>query len=187
MTKRLKILPTINGPSSGFRDDRAAILSARNIRSFSSTPFPYLRDVAGSDPATTSWPGHSAALRLHQTPLTLSHPSSDLVRRLCSVLGLFRLHATVPHQGRRLLLVTPETSPPAMTFHTAVPTGSAWSLPRLQLRIARTTATAALAAALIPVASGHGGHSTDKIPEGQTVSLDPIVWQTGGKHDARPC
>jgi hypothetical protein len=34
---------------------------------------------------------------------------------------------------------------------------------------------ALLAAAYVPLVQGHGGHDADKIPEGETVSPDPIV------------
>lgn len=45
----------------------------------------------------------------------------------------------------------------------------------LRLRISQSAASIALAAAFLPKALGHGGHHTDKIPEGQAVSLDPLV------------
>ncbi|KAL2146592.1 hypothetical protein VTI28DRAFT_3091 [Corynascus sepedonium] len=44
----------------------------------------------------------------------------------------------------------------------------------LRLRISQSAASIALAAAFLPKARGHGGHHTDKIPEGQAVSLDPL-------------
>ena len=50
--------------------------------------------------------------------------------------------------------------------------------PRLGLRLSRSAATVVLAAAFLPMALGHGGHEVDKIPEGETISLEPIVrWQ----------
>jgi len=44
--------------------------------------------------------------------------------------------------------------------------------------ISTSTATVALlAAAFLPMAQGHE-HGDDKIPEGATISLEPIVWRT---------
>lgn len=51
----------------------------------------------------------------------------------------------------------------------------AMSLLRPQLRIAPATAGIVLAAAFVPIALAHGGHEENKIPEGETISLDPLV------------
>lgn len=52
---------------------------------------------------------------------------------------------------------------------------------RLGLRLSHSAATVLLAAAFLPMALGHGGHEMDKIPEGETISLEPIVrWQHVG-------
>ena len=51
--------------------------------------------------------------------------------------------------------------------------------PRHGHRLSRSAATVVLAAAFLPMALGHGGHEVDKIPEGETISLEPIVrWQS---------
>lgn len=66
-----------------------------------------------------------------------------------------------------------------------------------QLRLSQSAATLALAAVFLPTALGHEGHHMDKIPEGEAISLDPIVcclrqywdsvvglWLTCTGHDA---
>jgi hypothetical protein len=60
-----------------------------------------------------------------------------------------------------------------MDFHKG--RGGASSLPRVRLRPYPALATLALTTAFLPMALGHGGHDENKIPEGQTISLDPIV------------
>jgi hypothetical protein len=49
------------------------------------------------------------------------------------------------------------------------------SLPLARLRVSPALVTFALTTAFLPMALGHGGHDENKIPEGQTISLDPIV------------
>lgn len=67
-----------------------------------------------------------------------------------------------------------------MSLHVGQGHGPSTS-PRLALRLSRSAATAVLAAALLPMALGHGGHEVDKIPEGETISLEPIVcWLHAG-------
>ncbi|KXX77630.1 Protein YTP1 [Madurella mycetomatis] len=61
-----------------------------------------------------------------------------------------------------------------MTLLPAIRGDSASSPPQRRPRISPSTVTIVLAAAFAPMAWGHGGHDVDKIPEGATVSLDPI-------------
>lgn len=67
-----------------------------------------------------------------------------------------------------------------MSLHVGQGHGPSTS-PRLALRLSRSAVTVALAAAFLPMALGHGGHEVDKIPEGETISLEPIVcWLHAG-------
>lgn len=87
------------------------------------------------------------------------------------------------HPSIRLLESTVQG--PALTTFAMSLRAAGWgdgpsSVPRLPgLRISQTTACIALAAAFAPMALGHGGHEVDKIPEGATISVDPIVGLSG--------
>ncbi|KAL2015728.1 hypothetical protein VTK56DRAFT_4899 [Thermocarpiscus australiensis] len=61
-----------------------------------------------------------------------------------------------------------------MALPAVSPGDGASSLPRSGLGLSSATATIALVAAFVPMAWAHGGHEGNKIPEGQTISPDPI-------------
>ena len=65
--------------------------------------------------------------------------------------------------------------PPDVAMHLQAGGGSGPSVRPLRLRLSQPATTILLAATFLPMALGHGGHHTDKIPEGETVSLEPMV------------
>jgi hypothetical protein len=60
----------------------------------------------------------------------------------------------------------------------------ALALHSLRFRLSPATATTLLAAAFFPMAFGHGGHHEEnKIPEGATISPEPLVRATLAMED----
>lgn len=126
--------------------------------------------------------------------IALDHPLLDPARGRHSIalLSLYRLRdvepppssprstwrvtvipCLVPAFRHLTVLVCPK--PFAMSLDTVgCRHGAPASFP-LRLRVSHSAAAAALVAAFLPMALGHGGHEAENIPEGEAMTVDPIV------------